>query len=111
MLRQLGIAEEAEHVNPNGGAIALGHPLGMSGARIAGTARAGASTSQRALRSGHPVHRRRPRHGGRAGAGLTVASATPSDPIIDSPLRSGERDDHTLEEAQHAASLGHAVGG
>jgi 3-oxoadipyl-CoA thiolase len=35
-LRQLGIADDAEHVNPNGGAIALGHPLGMSGARIAG---------------------------------------------------------------------------
>ncbi len=38
VLRQLGIDEAAEHVNPNGGAIALGHPLGMSGARITGTA-------------------------------------------------------------------------
>ena len=38
VLRQLGIAEDAAHVNPNGGAIALGHPLGMSGARISGTA-------------------------------------------------------------------------
>jgi len=38
VLRDLGIPEDAEHVNPNGGAIALGHPLGMSGARIAGTA-------------------------------------------------------------------------
>jgi acetyl-CoA acyltransferase len=38
VLRELGIPEDAEHVNPNGGAIALGHPLGMSGARIAGTA-------------------------------------------------------------------------
>ncbi|MFL5178855.1 MAG: 3-oxoadipyl-CoA thiolase [Microvirga sp.] len=37
-LRQLGVAEDAEHVNPNGGAIALGHPLGMSGARLAGDA-------------------------------------------------------------------------
>lgn len=37
-LRDLGIPDDAEHVNPNGGAIALGHPLGMSGARIAGTA-------------------------------------------------------------------------
>jgi 3-oxoadipyl-CoA thiolase len=37
-LRRLGIPEDAEHVNPNGGAIALGHPLGMSGARITGTA-------------------------------------------------------------------------
>jgi acetyl-CoA acyltransferase len=38
VLRELGIAEDAPHVNPNGGAIALGHPLGMSGARISGTA-------------------------------------------------------------------------
>ncbi len=37
-LRGLGIADDSERVNPNGGAIALGHPLGMSGARIAGTA-------------------------------------------------------------------------
>jgi len=38
VLRQLGVADDAEHVNPNGGAIALGHPLGMSGARLALTA-------------------------------------------------------------------------
>ncbi|MBZ9806797.1 3-oxoadipyl-CoA thiolase [Mesorhizobium sp. BR1-1-9] len=38
VLRELGIPEDAEHVNPNGGAIALGHPLGMSGIRITGTA-------------------------------------------------------------------------
>jgi 3-oxoadipyl-CoA thiolase len=37
-MRQLGLADDAEHVNPNGGAIALGHPLGMSGARLALTA-------------------------------------------------------------------------
>ena len=38
VLRQLGLPDEAAHVNPNGGAIALGHPLGMSGARLATTA-------------------------------------------------------------------------
>lgn len=37
-LRQLGVPDDAEHVNPHGGAIALGHPLGMSGARLALTA-------------------------------------------------------------------------
>ncbi len=38
VLRELGVADDDPRVNPNGGAIALGHPLGMSGARITGTA-------------------------------------------------------------------------
>lgn len=38
VLRDLGLDDDGEHINPNGGAIALGHPLGASGARIAGTA-------------------------------------------------------------------------
>ncbi|WP_109314154.1 3-oxoadipyl-CoA thiolase [Pseudovibrio ascidiaceicola] len=38
VLRELGLDAGAAHINPNGGAIALGHPLGMSGARITGTA-------------------------------------------------------------------------
>jgi len=38
VLRELGVADDDERVNPNGGAIALGHPLGMSGARLVTTA-------------------------------------------------------------------------
>jgi acetyl-CoA acyltransferase len=38
VLRMLGVPDDASHVNPNGGAIALGHPLGASGARLATTA-------------------------------------------------------------------------
>ena len=38
VLRELGLPDDAAHVNPNGGGIALGHPLGMSGARLATTA-------------------------------------------------------------------------
>lgn len=38
VMRDLGIPDDAEHVNPNGGAISLGHPLGMSGARLVTTA-------------------------------------------------------------------------
>ena len=51
VLRDLGLPDDAAHVNPNGGAIALGHPLGMSGARIAGTAalELGLSGKDRAL--------------------------------------------------------------
>ncbi|GAA0569027.1 3-oxoadipyl-CoA thiolase [Craurococcus roseus] len=47
--RDLGLPDDAEHVNPNGGAIALGHPLGMSGARLVQT-------------SVHELHRRKARY-------------------------------------------------
>ncbi|WFE19324.1 3-oxoadipyl-CoA thiolase [Solwaraspora sp. WMMD937] len=51
VLRELGLPADAEHVNPNGGAIALGHPLGASGARLALTAalELGARDADRAL--------------------------------------------------------------
>ncbi|APE45920.1 3-oxoadipyl-CoA thiolase (plasmid) [Sulfitobacter alexandrii] len=48
-LRDLGIADDDARVNPNGGAIALGHPLGMSGARITGSAMLGLEPGQKAL--------------------------------------------------------------
>lgn len=48
-LRQLGIADDDPRVNPNGGAIALGHPLGMSGARITGTAALQAKPGEKTL--------------------------------------------------------------
>ena len=70
VLRDLGVADDAENVNPNGGAIALGHPLGASGARLAGTRGAGDEAEGRQIRAGHDVHRRRPGHFGRARGGV-----------------------------------------
>ena len=70
VLRQLGLPDDAAHVNPNGGAIALGHPLGMSGARISGTA-ALELKDRGAKRARDHVHRRRPGH--RRGARSSVA--------------------------------------
>lgn len=48
-LRQLGVADDDARVNRNGGAIALGHPLGMSGARITGTAMLDLEPGQKSL--------------------------------------------------------------
>ena len=62
VLRQLGLPTTRERVNPNGGAIALGHPLGMSGARLALTAVQRAGDARRQARDRHHVHRRRPGH-------------------------------------------------
>lgn len=50
VMRALGLPDDAEHVNPNGGAIALGHPLGMSGARLV-------------LTAARELHRRNERYG------------------------------------------------
>ena len=71
VLRDLGLADDDARVNPNGGAIALGHPLGASGARLATTAVNQLHTHRRALRAVHHVHRRGPGHraGDRTGVG------------------------------------------
>lgn len=69
MLRELGLPDDAAHVNPNGGAIALGHPLGMSGARLVTTAmyqlhRTGACCAVHDVhwgRAGHCHHHHRTR--------------------------------------------------
>jgi hypothetical protein len=62
VLRQLGLADDDARVNPNGGAIAIGHPLGMSGARLVTTADQPVAPDEGPLRLGHHVHRRRPGH-------------------------------------------------
>ncbi len=69
-LRGLGLPDDGEHINPNGGAIALGHPLGMSGARIAGAAALELKRRGGRLRAGLDV--RRGRTGRRAGDGTGV---------------------------------------
>ena len=57
--RELGLADDDPRVNPNGGAIALGHPLGMSGARLLLTAARELEETGGQLRAVHDVHRRR----------------------------------------------------
>ncbi len=59
VMRQLGLPDDAEHVNPHGGAIALGHPLGMSGARLAMTAAHGLRKARWQEGAGDDVRRRR----------------------------------------------------
>ena len=65
VMRQLGLPDDAAHVNPNGGAIALGHPLGASGARLVLTA------ARQLAASGGPVCRRNDVY--RRGAGYRPA--------------------------------------
>jgi hypothetical protein len=62
VLRDLGLPDDGDHVNPNGGAIALGHPLGMSGARL-GLTLVEELHRRRPLRPGDHVHRRWPGRG------------------------------------------------
>ena len=60
--RDLGLADDDPHVNPNGGAIALGHPLGMSGARLVTTAPLPVAANRGRYRPVHHVHRCRAGH-------------------------------------------------
>ena len=57
VLRALGLADDAAHVNPDGGAIALGHPLGASGARLLGAAVRQLQRGGGTVRAVHHVHR------------------------------------------------------
>ena len=73
VLRLLGLKDDDARVNPNGGAIALGHPLGASGARLATTAVNQLHKERRPLRAVHDVHRRGAGHRGDPRAGLKAA--------------------------------------
>ena len=72
VLRQLGLPDDAEHVNPNGGAIALGHPLGCQRRPDRPVRRD--RCPRRPPRPGHHVHRRRPGHLSPAGALAALSS-------------------------------------
>ena len=80
VLRQLGLPDDDPRVNPNGGAIALGHPLGASGARLATTAMRQLAKQRRPLRAVHHVHRRGAGHraGDRARVGANDARREPA---------------------------------
>ena len=68
--RDLGLPDDAAHVNPNGGAIAIGHPLGASGARLVTTALNQLERIGGPLRAVHDVHRRGAGHRARHRARL-----------------------------------------
>ena len=74
VLRALGLPDDAEFVNPNGGAIAIGHPLGASGARLVTTAMYQLQAPEGPLRALHHVHRSGPRNRDRAGTLLKMGT-------------------------------------
>ena len=74
VLRDLQIPDDAPQVNPNGGAISIGHPSGCQRSPVSHDCRLAIATHRRALRSVHHVHRRRP--GYRDGAGARVVGSS-----------------------------------
>ena len=83
------LPDDAEHVNPNGGAIALGHPLGMSRRAPRDHRGASARSDRRQARACHHVHRRRPGH--RAGDRAGVVNPFGRRPTSSAPSRSEGR--------------------
>ena len=100
-LRQLGVKDDADFVNPHGGAIALGHPLGMSGARLALTAVHGMEKRGRQACARHHVRRRRPGRRGRD----REAELTPYAVIRASAERSQSQISHVEIMIRSAASV------
>ena len=74
--RDLGIDPFGDRLNVNGGAIALGHPFGMTGARITTTLHQRAAHARQVDRAGDHVRRRRPGHGHGARAAELTGTAT-----------------------------------
>ena len=72
VLRELGLPDDAAQVNPNGGAIAIGHPLGMRGARLVIPRLCQLRGPARPLRALHHVHRRRAGDRGHPRAGVAL---------------------------------------
>ena len=70
VMRRLGLPDDAEHVNPNGGAIALGHPLGMSGGASCPDGDPGIARTRRQTGGLHHVHRRRAGNRGTSRTGV-----------------------------------------
>ena len=71
VMRELEIADDAANVNPNGGAISIGHPLGASGARLVSDRRPAIAAHRGTLCAMHDVHRRRTRYRDDFGEGVT----------------------------------------
>ena len=77
-LRDLGLPDDDPHVNPNGGAIALGHPLGYVRREAGGHRRRTSCSNRRPVRALHDVHRGRPGDGDDSRAHLTSRSPSRS---------------------------------